>query len=94
MAWFTESLSSIKDAWIELIKKNEIGEIIEKQPLHFPQYKESDSKSEYHAITRGLLLNELIRRIDPKKRTMGEILRQELNMEGLYLGKIFVTILY
>ena len=88
LAWFTESLPTIKDAWVELIKKNEIGELIEKQPLHFPKYKDSnvDSKSEYHAITRGLILNELIRRIDPKKRTMGEIIKEELQVDGIHLG--------
>ena len=87
LAWFTESLGSIKDAWIELIKKNEIGELIEKQPLHFPQYQTHHvSKAEYHAITRGLILNEIVRRIDLKKRTMGEIMRQELCIEGIYCG--------
>ena len=87
LAWFTESLSSIKDAWAELIKKNEIGELIEKQPLHFPHYEDGNiSKTEYHANTRGLILNEIMRRIDPQKRTIGEIMRQELNCEGVYLG--------
>ena len=37
LAWFNESLGSIKDAWIELIKKNEIGELVEEQTLNFPQ---------------------------------------------------------
>ena len=82
LAWFTQSLGSIKDAWIELIKNNEIGEWIEKQPLHFPQYPTHVSKSEYHAISRGLILNEIVRGIDLKKRAMGEIMRQDLCIEG------------
>ena len=48
------------------IKLNKVGEIIEKEELHWPEYDKSDSKREYHAMVRGLVLNEVIRRIDPQ----------------------------
>ena len=48
------------------IKLNKVGEIIEKEELHWPEYEKSDSKREYHAMVRGLVLNEVIRRIDPQ----------------------------
>ena len=66
LAWFTESIPSIKNAWPENIKNNEMGSFIEKQKPHFPEYKDIESKTEYHAITRGLIINEIVRRIDPK----------------------------
>lgn len=31
----------------------------------------------YHAVTRGLILSEITRRVDPKNRSVGEILEQE-----------------
>ena len=45
-----------------------MGEFIAKQKQHFPVYKDSDSKMEYHALTRGLIINEIVRRIDKKVR--------------------------
>ena len=32
----------------------------------------------YHAITRGWYLNEIVRRVDPQKRSMGTFIREEL----------------
>ena len=43
-----------------------MGSFIEKQKQHFPEYKDIESKTEYHALTRGLIINEIVRRIDPK----------------------------
>ncbi|CAB9501087.1 beta-lactamase [Seminavis robusta] len=45
----------------------------------------------YHGITRGWILNEIARRVDPQKRTLGVILREEftekLNISSeCYLG--------
>lgn len=39
----------------------------------------SGGKREYHAITRGWVVNELFRRVDPEGRTIGEFLRQEIS---------------
>jgi CubicO group peptidase (beta-lactamase class C family) len=33
----------------------------------------------YHAVTRGWYLNELVRRVDVKGRSMGQLIREELN---------------
>ena len=52
----------------------------------FPSYKDIESKTEYHALTRGLIINEIVRRIDPKGRTIGEIISEDFNIKGLYLG--------
>merc|ERR550514_1251079 len=44
----------------------------------------------YHAITRGLILNQILRRADPAGRIAGEILAQELAGPlgcDLYLGE-------
>ncbi len=57
------------------IKQNKIGQIIEAEP----QYFKTESPREYHAITRGWIVNELFRRADPAGRTIGEFLDQELS---------------
>ena len=44
------------------------------------------SKRSYHAQTRGLVLNEVIRRVDPQGRTLGEILRQDVGIPGIRQG--------
>ena len=62
LAHFSKSIPTIKEAWPENIKLNKIGEFIEEEKQHFP----SNSKTEYHALSRGLILNEVVRRIDPK----------------------------
>ena len=62
LAHFSESIPTIKNAWYDNIKLNKIGAFIEKEKQHFPRI----SKTEYHALSRGLILNEVIRRIDPK----------------------------
>lgn len=57
----------------ENIKQNKIGQIIESQPQSFKE----DSPREYHAVTRGWIVNELFRRVDPQGRTIGEFLDTE-----------------
>ena len=37
--------------------------------------KDVDKKREYHAVTRGWIVNEVFRRIDPESRTIGEYLQ-------------------
>ena len=62
LSQFSESIPTIRNAWYDNIKMNKIGAFIEKEKQHFPRI----SKFEYHAFSRGLILNEVIRRIDPK----------------------------
>ena len=63
------------DLRAENIKKNRIGEIIES---HDQKFKPNGGRREYHAISRGWLLNEVFRRVDPAGRTMGEYVRESL----------------
>ena len=46
----------------------------------------TESKRAYHTVTRGLILNEIVRRVDPKGRTIGEICREDLELDDLYCG--------
>ena len=64
-----------EDLFTENIKKNAVGQVIEQ---HAPSYSPG-GKREYHAITRGWIVNELFRRVDPEGRTIGEFLRQEIS---------------
>ncbi|MBV1882448.1 MAG: beta-lactamase family protein [Pseudomonadales bacterium] len=65
------------DLLTENIKKNKIGKIIEGHPQKFRDTK--GRIREYHAMTRGWIVNELFRRIDPEGRTIGEYLRQDIS---------------
>ena len=54
-------------------------------------YREGEfNRREYHGITRGWILNEIVRRVDTKGRTIGEILRADicepLGGIGAYIG--------
>jgi len=67
----------MEDLFTENIKLNAVGRIIEE---HAPTFSASDSgKREYHALTRGWIVNELFRRVDPAGRTIGEFLRGEIS---------------
>ncbi len=55
------------------------------------RYPPPSSKTirEYHSVTQGFIVNEIFRRVDPSKRTMGEFIKEELREKlglGLYLG--------
>jgi len=71
----------------ENIKQNKIGAIIESHPQSF---RENGSDREYHAVTRGWIVNELFRRIDPKGRTIGEFISEDVN--GLLGANIFIGV--
>ncbi|MCB1844294.1 MAG: beta-lactamase family protein, partial [Halioglobus sp.] len=66
-----------EDLLPENIKQNRVGRIIERQLLRFGLA--NGNKREYHAITRGWIVNELFRRVDPAGRTVGEYLREEIS---------------
>ncbi|KAJ9063383.1 hypothetical protein DSO57_1000710 [Entomophthora muscae] len=40
---------------------------------------EGNTVRSYHAVTRGWILNEIVHRVDPKRRTLGQIYEEELN---------------
>ncbi len=66
----------VEDLFTENIKQNAVGRIIEE---HAPVYRADGGKREYHALTRGWIVNELFRRVDPAGRTIGEYLREEIS---------------
>jgi CubicO group peptidase (beta-lactamase class C family) len=76
MAAFDTSLDP-EDLLAHNIKENRVGKVIEGHPLKFR--KGSQNKREYHAITRGWIVNEVFRRVDPRGRTVGEFLREEIS---------------
>ena len=71
LSWLDHTFAK-EDFYSENIKANKIGEIIEKCAQKFP----GKTSREYHLISRGCILNEIIRRVDPQNRTIGEIIRQ------------------
>jgi CubicO group peptidase (beta-lactamase class C family) len=58
------------------LKQNKVGAVIESHALRFPTG--GRGKREYHAITRGWILNEVFRRVDPAGRTIGEFYDEEI----------------
>ncbi len=76
LANFDTSLD-MQDLFRENIKQNAIGQIIEQQPLNFAGA--SGGKRQYHALTRGWIVNEVFRRVEPSGRTIGEYLRDEIS---------------
>ena len=76
LSWLDHTFAK-EDFYSENIKANKIGEIIEKCAQKFP----GKTSREYHLISRGCILNEIIRRVDPQNRTIGEIIKQ---VRGLF----------
>jgi CubicO group peptidase (beta-lactamase class C family) len=75
LAAFDGSLDT-QDLLTENIKKNKVGKIIEE---HVQKYRPNGgSRREYHAVTRGWIVNEVFRRIEPAGRTIGEYLREDI----------------
>ena len=75
MASFDEAIEP-NDLLATSLKNNRVGQLIEN---HDQKFRPSGKRREYHAITRGWILNEVFRRVDPQNRTIGEYLRQELS---------------
>lgn len=76
LANFNTSIA-LDDLLTENIKQNAVGRTIEEQTQ---QFLESDgNKREYHAVTRGWIVNELFRRVDPAGRTIGEFLQEDIS---------------
>ncbi len=75
LANFDTSLD-MQDLFAENIKQNAVGRIIEQHGLSYES--PGGGRREYHALTRGWIVNELFRRVDPAGRTIGEFLREEI----------------
>ena len=65
------------------IKNNVIGKKLVKEQQWFPSDK---SRRSYHSLSRGFILNEVVRRVDPQGRTIGEIFRQDFQEFDLHCG--------
>ena len=63
------------DCSVENIKANKIGAMIERESYHF----QPGEKRDYHLLSRGLIANEIVRRVDPQGRTIGELLRHHIS---------------
>jgi len=70
------------------IKANKVGKVLEEEKQHFPPEK-LGSDRDYHACTRGVIMNEVFRRVHPKGSTIGEFLREEV-CGPLGIGNAFV----
>jgi len=73
----------------ENIKKNKVGQLIEKQTPMWPR-PEFGSNRYYHPYTRGWILNEIFRRVDPQRRTIGEYVKEQITKPlggGIYFGE-------
>ena len=60
----------------ENIKQNSVGTVIE--GLKAKISSDEGARRNYHALTRGWVVNELFRRVDPNQRTLGEYLRDDI----------------
>ena len=76
LAAFNHSIPT-SDLRRDRIKENSIGRVIENHPQAFRKGG-GEFRREYHAITRGWIVNEIFRRIDPAKRTIGEFMEGQL----------------
>ena len=68
---------AVDDLLPENIKANRLGSLIENQDQHFRSA--AATRREYHAMTRGWIVNEVFRRVDPAGRTLGEYLAEEIS---------------
>ena len=71
----------------DAIKANRVGEVIERHPQ---KYREDPTRRrDYHAVTRGWIVNEIFRRVDARGRTIGEFLAEEIHApfgEDVHVG--------
>ncbi|KAK3825051.1 MAG: beta-lactamase/transpeptidase-like protein [Benniella sp.] len=72
--------------WESLADKESFSQRLARQRHHFG----GQPTRAYHAVSRGWYLNEIVRRVDPRSRTIGQIAKEELMQEypdtDLYYG--------
>ena len=85
--------AKIVDFSRENIRKNVLGKPVEDCTPKWPliekgagNFDGSDTKRHYHALARGWILNEIIRRVDPGRRTLGEILQEDVPVDDIFCG--------
>ena len=52
-----------------------LSKIFEEQTPNWPL---ADDKFGYHVLTHGWLVDQLVRRVDPKKRSLGQFFHEEI----------------
>ena len=60
------------------LKKLATSVVSDKIANSIPSCSSKDPKRAYHFVTRDIILNEIVMRADPKHRTIGEIVRDEI----------------
>lgn len=75
-------------SWASVGDEEKFSERLARQPHAFG----GKPTRAYHAITRGWFLNEIVKRVDPKGRTIGQIAQQDLMTDyedlELYYSKL------
>jgi hypothetical protein len=46
----------------------------------------SETRRAYHSLSRGWILNEIVRRVHPQHLTIGEIMESEIGIDGIRCG--------
>ena len=82
LPYFKESFKNIDQLFTNNIKENSVGKVIEEQTPFFPK----DTRRQYHAYSRGLIVSEIVRRVDEEKRTLGEIIAEDIGIDGIRSG--------
>ena len=65
----------VSDLLRENIKQNCVGEVIERQSPSYPD----TGRRQYHAVTRGWVANEIVRRVSQDQGTIGEFLLENVS---------------
>ncbi len=76
LAKWTERIKAV-DLETVNIKANAVGKVIEEMAPVFPDERYETTR-EYHGLSRGWILNEIFRRVEPSGRTIGEYLKERL----------------
>lgn len=78
-----KTVFSTSDFQVENIRNNRVGQVFESETLVYPDAtsRQDGSLREYHGMTYGLMVSELIRRVDPLKRTIGQFIHDELYVQ-------------
>ena len=76
-AIFAIGIIAVVGVFLVNIKQNAVGRIIEAHAQNFEAA--GGGRRQYHALTRGWIVNELFRRVDPAGRTIGEFLREDIS---------------
>ncbi|KAG0346317.1 hypothetical protein BG004_001935 [Podila humilis] len=67
-------------SWSSLKDREAFSARLAKQPNYFGKDHKGHTRG-YHAVSRGWYLNEIVRRVDPQGRTIGEIAKEELMVD-------------